>query len=157
MARVQITVRALADLERLFDFLAEHNPKLARERMLSVRRAFELLADHPLLGRQAEDGRRELILSRGRFGYVAKYRWVPAEDMNVASFARNRLFSSSGSAFPCGFDSHRPRHFSLSGMSPRCPWIRISLAPPDSGARPAMMSAHVRRRPGPGCNAPAGG
>jgi plasmid stabilization system protein ParE len=55
MARVQITVRALADLERLFDFLAEHNPKLARERMLSVRRAFELLADHPLLGRQAED------------------------------------------------------------------------------------------------------
>ena len=81
MARVQITVRALADLERLFDFLAEQNPKLARERMLSVRRALELLADHPLLGRQAEDGRRELILSRGRFGYVAKYRWVPAEDV----------------------------------------------------------------------------
>jgi hypothetical protein len=35
--RVQITIEALADLERLFDFLAEHNPKLARERMLSVR------------------------------------------------------------------------------------------------------------------------
>jgi toxin ParE1/3/4 len=81
MARVHITTRALADLERLFDFLADHNPKLARERMLSVRRAFELLSDHPLLGRQAEDGRRELILSRGRFGYVAKYRWVPAEDV----------------------------------------------------------------------------
>jgi plasmid stabilization system protein ParE len=64
MARVQVTTRALADLERLFDFLAEHNPKLARERMASVRRAFELLADHPLLGREAEVGRRELILSR---------------------------------------------------------------------------------------------
>jgi plasmid stabilization system protein ParE len=74
MARVQITTRALADLEHLFDFLADHNPKLARERMLSVRRAFE--SDHLLLGRQADDGRRELILSRGRFGYVAKYRWV---------------------------------------------------------------------------------
>ena len=91
MARVQITVRALADLERLFDFLAEHNPKLARERMLSVRRALELLADHPLLGRQAEDGRRELILSRGRFGYVAKYRWVPAEDVILILALRHQL------------------------------------------------------------------
>ena len=91
MARVQITVRALADLERLFDFLAEHNPKLARERMLSVRRALELLADHPLLGRQAEDGRRELILSRGRFGYVAKYRWVPAGDVILILAVRHQL------------------------------------------------------------------
>jgi plasmid stabilization system protein ParE len=91
MARVQITVRALADLERLFDFLAEHNPKLARERMLSVRRALELLADHPLLGRQAEDGRRELILSRGRFGYVAKYRWVPAEDVILILAVRHQV------------------------------------------------------------------
>jgi plasmid stabilization system protein ParE len=82
MARVQITVRALADLERLFDFLAEHN---------SVRRAFELLADHPLLGRQAEDGRRELILSRGRYGYVAKYRWVPAEDVILILAVRHQL------------------------------------------------------------------
>jgi plasmid stabilization system protein ParE len=91
MARVQITVRALADIERLFDFLAEHNPKLARERMLSVRRALELLADHPLLGRQAEDGRRELILSRGRFGYVAKYRWMPAEDVILILAFRHQL------------------------------------------------------------------
>ena len=91
MARVQITTRALADLERLFDFLADHDPKFARERMLSVRRAFELLADHPLLGRRAEDGRRELILSRGKFGYVAKYRWVPADDVVLILAARHQL------------------------------------------------------------------
>ena len=91
MARVQITTRALADLERLFDFLADHNPKLARERMLSVRRAFQLLSDHPMLGRQAEDGRGELILSRGRFGYVAKIRWVPAEDVVLVLAVRHQL------------------------------------------------------------------
>jgi plasmid stabilization system protein ParE len=91
VARVQITTRALADLERLFEFLADHNPKLARERMLSVRRAFELLSDHPLLGRQAEDGRRELILSRGRFGYIAKYRWVPSEDVVLILAVRHQL------------------------------------------------------------------
>jgi plasmid stabilization system protein ParE len=81
MAHVQVTKRALADLERLSDFLADHNPSLARERTLSVRRAFELLADHPLLGREAAEGRSELILSRGKFGYVAKYRWIPADDV----------------------------------------------------------------------------
>lgn len=91
MARVQITTRALADLERLFEFLADHNPNLARERMLSVRRAFELLAEHPLLGRRAEDGRRELILARGRFGYVAKYRWLAAEDVVLILAVRHQL------------------------------------------------------------------
>ena len=91
MARVQVTERALADLARLFDFLAAHNPKRVRERILSVRRAFELLADHPLLGRAAEEGRRELLLSRGRYGYIAKYRWVPAEDIVLILAVRHQL------------------------------------------------------------------
>ena len=59
--------------------------------MASVRRAFELLADHPLLGRGAEGGRRELILSRGKFGYVAKCRWVPNEDTVLILAVRNQL------------------------------------------------------------------
>ena len=97
MARVQVTVRALADLERLFDFLAERNPKLARERMVSVRRAFELLTDHPLLGREAEDGRRELILSRGKFGYVAKHRWLQSASAPITdALVRASVFAVSG-------------------------------------------------------------
>jgi plasmid stabilization system protein ParE len=40
-------------IERLFDFLAEHNPKPARERRVSVRQAFEFLADHPRSGGRA--------------------------------------------------------------------------------------------------------
>ena len=81
MARVEVTRQALADLERLFDFIAEHDPSRAREQLVSVRRALELLGDHPLLGRDAEAGRRELVLSRGRYGYIAKYRWLPVEDL----------------------------------------------------------------------------
>src|SRR5216684_6845105 len=30
---------------------------------------------------------------------------------------------------PCGFDSHRPLHFSLPGVSLRCPRTRLSLSP----------------------------
>ena len=81
MAWVEISERALADLERLFDFIAEEDPVRARRQVLSVRRALELLADHPLMGREAEEGRRELVLSRGRYGYIAKYRWLPVDDV----------------------------------------------------------------------------
>ena len=90
MARVEVTRRALADLERLFDFIAEHDPRRAREQLVSVRRALELLADHPLLGRDAEAGRRELVLSRGRHGYVAKYRWLPAEGVVLILAVRHQ-------------------------------------------------------------------
>ena len=91
MATVEITQRALADLERLFDFLAAEHPQKAREQILSVRKAFELLSDHPLLGRPVEDGRRELILSRGRYGYIANYRWFPAEDIVLVLAVRHQL------------------------------------------------------------------
>ena len=91
MASVEITQRALADLERLFDFIAAENPERAREQIRSVRKAFELLADHPLLGRAAEEGRRELILSRGRYGFISKYRWLPAEDIVLILAVRHQL------------------------------------------------------------------
>ena len=91
MARVEIAEQALADFERLFEFIALHDPHRARAQLTSVRRALELLADHPLLGRVAEDGRRELVLSRGRYGYVAKCRWLPADEVVLVLAVRHQL------------------------------------------------------------------
>ena len=90
MARVEVTARALRDLERLFDFIAAEDPTRARRQVVSVRRALEVLADHPLLGRTAEDGRREIVLSRGRYGYIAKYRWLPADDVVLILAVRHQ-------------------------------------------------------------------
>ena len=90
MARVEVSTRALRDLERLFDFVAEDDPKRALTHLSSVRAAFEVLADHPLLGRVAEDGRRELVLSRGKHGYMAKYRWLAAEDVVLILAVRHQ-------------------------------------------------------------------
>jgi plasmid stabilization system protein ParE len=90
VARVEVSERAFGDLERLFEFIARENPTRARKQILSVRRALELLADHPLLGREAEEGRRELILSRGRYGYIAKYRWLAAEDVVLILAVRDQ-------------------------------------------------------------------
>jgi plasmid stabilization system protein ParE len=91
MATVEVAQRALADFERLFGFIAAEHPQRAREQIFSVRKALELLAEHPLLGRAAEEGRRELILSHGRYGYIAKYRWLPAEDIVLILAVRHQL------------------------------------------------------------------
>ena len=90
MARVEISRGALEDLERLFDFIAAEAPDRASQQLLSVRRALELLGEHPLLGRAAEDGRRELVLSRGHYGYIAKYRWLPADDVVLVLAVRHQ-------------------------------------------------------------------
>lgn len=90
MARVEVSTRALRDLVRLFDFVAEADPERALSHLASVRAAFEVLADHPLLGRVAEDGRRELVLSRGKYGYIAKYRWFAAEDVVLILAVRHQ-------------------------------------------------------------------
>jgi plasmid stabilization system protein ParE len=90
VARVEVSTRALSDLERLFDFVVEIDLVRALAQVASVRAAFAILADHPLLGRIAEDGRRELVLSRGRYGCIAKYRWLPAEDVVLILAVRHQ-------------------------------------------------------------------
>ena len=89
MARVVLTERALRDLERLFEYLAERDPARAAARLASVRAAFTVLQDHPRLGRPAEDGRRELVLARGRDACVAKYRWRPDDDVVLVLAVRH--------------------------------------------------------------------
>lgn len=42
--------------------------------------AIDHLANHPHLGRQVEDGLRELVISRGRSGYLALYNFDVAAD-----------------------------------------------------------------------------
>ncbi len=65
--------RALADLERLTDFLMETDPVAAGETVDLIAEAVGLLVRHPLMGRPVESGLRELVISRGRTGYVALY------------------------------------------------------------------------------------
>jgi len=81
MARVEATPEAQADLERLFEIIAERDPLRSRKRLVSVRQALELLGDHPHMGREAEEGHCELILSRGSSAYIARYFYLPSEDV----------------------------------------------------------------------------
>jgi plasmid stabilization system protein ParE len=74
------TPRALDDLDRLADFLLEQSKRTAAETGALIIEALQALKRHPLVGRPAEAGLRELLISRGRTGYIALYRYDPAAD-----------------------------------------------------------------------------
>lgn len=80
MARVVYSANALSNLERAFAFLSEHDPAAAGAAARAIRSAVAALAEHPLIGRPIGDELRELVISFGRTGYVALYRFVPARD-----------------------------------------------------------------------------
>jgi len=61
--------RALADLERVADFLRESEPSAALGTMELIAEALQILENHPLIGRPVEHDLRELVVSRGRSGY----------------------------------------------------------------------------------------
>jgi len=67
------TEAALDDLVRLADFLLATEPAAAGETISLIEEAVQVLRNHCLIGRDAEDGMRELMVSRGRSGYVVMY------------------------------------------------------------------------------------
>lgn len=81
MAQIGFSARAFEDFERIFDFYAKGDPELARAQVRAVREAIMILADHPLIGRLVKRGFRELVISRGKTGFVALYRFSPTMDL----------------------------------------------------------------------------
>lgn len=80
MARLIYSRQALSDLERLTDFLLETDLAAALETAELVSEAVQILGNHPLVGRSCEQGMRELVISRGRTGYVALYSYEVQHD-----------------------------------------------------------------------------
>jgi|SRR5471030_410080 len=83
MAKISYASQALADLERISDFLSESGLK-ALETLDLIDEAVTILARHPLVGRQAESGLRELVISQGRTGYIALYSYEVEQDTILA-------------------------------------------------------------------------
>ncbi len=80
MARLVFAPRALNDLERLAEFLPDQSERLAAETQPLLIDGLEVLKRHPLIGRRVEHGLREMLISRGRSGYVALYRYAVESD-----------------------------------------------------------------------------
>jgi plasmid stabilization system protein ParE len=79
MPSVYFSQRALDDLERVFEFLVREAPAIATEAASEIVDATRVLQRHPLIGRPV-GALRDLVISKGRTGYVALYRYLPEQD-----------------------------------------------------------------------------
>ncbi len=82
--QVRYTAAAEEDLQRLFDFLLEHDLATARRALDAIRKSMALLESFPFTCRKAQTGQlpgsmrnspflRELVISFGASGYVALF------------------------------------------------------------------------------------
>lgn len=85
-----LSEEAEADLERLTDFLAASAPEAALETVDIILDGLHILASHPLVGRPLGHGLRELVISRGRTGYLALYRYDTQADLALVLAVRHR-------------------------------------------------------------------
>jgi plasmid stabilization system protein ParE len=81
---------ALRDIERLADFLIKQDARAAATTVRILTEGLGILKQHPLIGREAEAGLRELVISRGRSGYVALYRFDVAADTALVLAIRHQ-------------------------------------------------------------------
>lgn len=87
MSRLIWTATALADVQRLYRFLASKDADAARIAVAAIRSGVKILAHQPSLGRPIEEMEveyRQWLVDFGDSGYIALYR---AEGQTVAILA----------------------------------------------------------------------
>ena len=90
MTRWLVSVDAAQDLEELVDFLRAHQAEYAVETIDLILNALTILEQHPEIGRLVQNNFRELIISRGKTGYVALYEYDEAVDMVLVLAIRHQ-------------------------------------------------------------------
>ena len=83
--------KAFADVDRFADFLRDRDPEASEATLEIILNALDVLRRHPYIGRPVERGLRELLISRGRTGYVALYEFDPARNEIVLHARRHQL------------------------------------------------------------------
>jgi plasmid stabilization system protein ParE len=72
------TPEALADVQRLYRFLASKDANAAQRAIQAIRSGVKVLAERPYIGRPVEDMEpefREWLIGFGNSGYVALYHF----------------------------------------------------------------------------------
>jgi plasmid stabilization system protein ParE len=100
VAQVVLSRHLQGDFDRIFDYLFEHVPETALERVEAIIAALDVLEASPLIGRPVENGKRELVISTGASGYLALYRFVPELDTVFVLGVRSQRELGFGKAVP---------------------------------------------------------
>ena len=90
MTQWLVSQEAADDLEALVDFLLSDMPEHAVQTVDLIMDALIILQNHPNIGRPVQHPLRELVMSRGRTGYVALYEYDAQADVAVVLAIRHQ-------------------------------------------------------------------
>lgn len=96
-ATINVTPQAIDDIQGLDDFLWEQKDPLAGDLFAYLIKALRLLELQPGVGRPVGTELRELIINRGRSGYLARYQY--RRESRVVTILRIRHQNESGYTF----------------------------------------------------------
>ena len=91
MPQVVFSRQAGEHFDRLLQFLAEEDLSAAVDARTTILSGIAVPGEHPLVGRHVTGELRELLISHGRTGHVALYRFIPARSIvRVLGFRHQR-------------------------------------------------------------------
>jgi plasmid stabilization system protein ParE len=90
MTQWVLAAAAAEELERLVEFLLERFPEDAVKTVDVITDALNILQHHPRIGRPLEAALRELVISRGRTGYLALYEYDEVADLVIVLAVRHQ-------------------------------------------------------------------
>jgi toxin ParE1/3/4 len=86
---IRWTKQAIADIDRIYDFIAANNPRAARAVVDTIDRAISSLSVHPRLGRSGRvAGSRELVVANTPFIVAYRIRHRAIELLGVIHASR---------------------------------------------------------------------
>ncbi len=80
MSRIELASEVGDDFDRILDHLAQYQVENPTLRIREIIEALNVLEHNPMIGRPANNDKRELVIGRRSHGYVALYRYVMEVD-----------------------------------------------------------------------------
>lgn len=76
MSHIELAPEVRDDFDRILDHLAQFQVENPALRIREIIEALNVLEHNPMIGRPANNDKRELVIGRSSHGYVALYRYI---------------------------------------------------------------------------------
>ena len=80
MSHIELVFEVGDGFDRIFDHLAQYQIENPALRIREIIEAINVLEHNPMIGRPANNDKRELVIGRRSHGYVALYRYIVEVD-----------------------------------------------------------------------------
>ncbi len=90
MSHIELASEVGDDFERILDHLAQYQVENPALRIREIIEAINVLEHNPMIGRPANNNKRELVIGRHSHGYVALYRYIVEIDTVFVLAVRNQ-------------------------------------------------------------------